>query len=269
MYTDAWFETDVHYIVLLRDLSVMSYPESFLSRFSSDRFDTMEAPFHARVVCTEILSELFGLPTGLRGNALVLLTGRHRYHYTALGLRSQLALSTAPITSALARRRDKMAASHQRLCPLNLRMRIAVQYIPRWHRGLNNEKGKRTSCGPRNGVALWERSPGLVPLELVVGNWPWSPLLGGWKEKKKRAENKGRRGRGLLSIYFRSHLRASLPRYRQTRTTPRRVRSCPLEEKVNKQHRRRASGSFSPASSAQGGEKRSLLYLHFFFFLSV
>lgn len=50
----------------------LSHPEPFLySRFSSNRPDTAEARFLARVMCAEILSELLGRPTGLRENALV------------------------------------------------------------------------------------------------------------------------------------------------------------------------------------------------------
>lgn len=37
-----------------------------LSRFSSNRFDIVEAPFRARAVRQEAISELFGLPKGMR-----------------------------------------------------------------------------------------------------------------------------------------------------------------------------------------------------------
>lgn len=38
----------------------------------------MEARFQERAACPEILSELSAGPTGLGGNALVFVTGRHR-----------------------------------------------------------------------------------------------------------------------------------------------------------------------------------------------
>lgn len=40
-------------------------------QFSSKHFNTVKARFPTRTVCPVILSELFGRPTGLRGNALV------------------------------------------------------------------------------------------------------------------------------------------------------------------------------------------------------